>query len=421
MVLPPDTVFMHEGRVVSNFDTLSSLGITVSASIIAQEPPVRNHLAAVNTIAASPPNTPLAALSPPIVGQPNSLVAPTGWPRAGSVLPHDLIPLIFASLQLEDAAAACVCLLWRQAWAETKEIRRNLHLAPLGEPDFDEAPLGEPDFGAMAAHSRGDWLCWTNTSGIVTFVSPAMLTLRQISVPVQGPWLQILSLAVGDERIFFTTAGHVLHDGSKVVSVSMDGETIAEHEDGGVYFEAGFQNLLLHGDVLFARREGDGEFKHVVALDASTLQVRFRIDSSHFATPTSERGGMAVAGNELFICDPAGFRLQVFSLTGEHLREVYGAFRQPCNLLHFDGRLYLTEMIPSWEHGVSHDDDGTWTEERRAAGRRLFVLTPQGQTLQVWSAPGPVRKMTILGHKLVVNVHSSLTSSSTKLVALWGL
>ena len=59
-------------------------------------------------------------------------------------------------------------------------------------------------------------------------------------------------------------------------------------------------------------------------------------------------------------------------------------------------------------------------EEKKAAGRRIFVLTPEGKTLQVWKPPNPehlVLGMAIMGSQLLV-VHGKpgghLTLSALK-------
>ena len=116
---------------------------------------------------------------------------------------------------------------------------------------------------------------------------------------------------------------------------------------------------------------------------------------------------MALVGDELYVGDDAPGRLKVFSLAGAHLRTIRGEWAEPYQLLHVDGRLYLSEF-----------------EDTGDTGHRIFVLTPQGETLQVWK-PGegeePVT-MAVLGRRLLVMTRPvDETSVSPKLIALKGL
>uniref|UniRef100_A0A7S3B5R6 Uncharacterized protein n=1 Tax=Haptolina ericina TaxID=156174 RepID=A0A7S3B5R6_9EUKA len=82
-------------------------------------------------------------------------------------------------------------------------------------------------------------------------------------------------------------------------------------------------------------------------------------------------------------------------------------------MLHVNGRLYLSEQFGDEEIGGQEDDEDEWPQARREAGRRIFVLNPKGQTLQVWKAPrrpGPrlpraagVRGMVIFQDELIVD------------------
>ena len=100
---------------------------------------------------------------------------------------------------------------------------------------------------------------------------------------------------------------------------------------------------------------------------------------------------MAAVGDELYVGDRQGFCLQVFSLAGQHLREVRGDFRQPHSILHFHGRLYLVEhdgaIEKELDDDVDDDDEEEWPQARHEAGKRIVVLSPEGETLQVWKPP----------------------------------
>ena len=118
--------------------------------------------------------------------------------------------------------------------------------------------------------------------------------------------------------------------------------------------------------------------------------------------------GMAVVGDELFVGDYVHRCLHVFSMAGAHLREVRGVFGRPLELLHHNSRLYLFEEL----------EDGA----DPASGRRILVLAPQGQTLQVWRTPGEavVFSACLFGRKLLVKLNST-ESEPVKLLALKGI
>ena len=169
-----------------------------------------------------------------------------------------------------------------------------------------------------------------------------------------------------------------------------------------------------------------GEQDEVLAFDASTLELRLRFGGGKFKR---EAYGMAVVGEELYVGDRTAWSLHVFSLAGEHLRELFGEWREPNQLLHVDGRLYLTEQLREidedevWEQ---EDDEDEWPYARREAGRRIFVLTPEGQTLQVWKMPeqNEVRSMVIFRNELLVDtlmddIHNEIVT--TQLLSLAGI
>ena len=89
-----------------------------------------------------------------------------------------------------------------------------------------------------------------------------------------------------------------------------------------------------------------------------------------------------MVGDELYVCDTGNHRLQVFSLTGEHRRSITGEWKRPLTLCFVKDRLYLVEAFGY--------DDGIYGHP----GQRIFVLSLQGDTLQVYThpvvpAPGP--------------------------------
>ena len=101
----------------------------------------------------------------------------------------------------------------------------------------------------------------------------------------------------------------------------------------------------------------------IVALDAQTLQLRYQFGQSLL----NDTCGMAVVGEELFVCDCGNDRLQVFSLAGEHRRTITGAWKWPTSLCIVRDRLYLVAF------------EATWTAtDNLQGGLRIFVLSLQG-------------------------------------------
>ena len=128
--------------------------------------------------------------------------------------------------------------------------------------------------------------------------------------------------------------------------------------------------------VLFA--SDDSTQDEIVALDAQTLQPRHRFGLS-LLNDVGWRG-MAVVGEELFVCDYGNNRLQVFSLTGEHRRSITGEWKRPKALCFVKDRLYLVEAF-------DYDKDEEGNPINPLQGRRIFVLSLQGDTLQVYTHP----------------------------------
>ena len=163
----------------------------------------------------------------------------------------------------------------------------------------------------------------------------------------------------------------------------------------------------------------------VLAFDANTLTLRFTFGRGIFK---KDAFGITPVGNELYICDRRARSLQVFSLAGEHLREVRGDWRQPHSLCFFSDRLFLVERDGEDEENddeyeEDEDLDDMESQAKREAGKRIFVLTPQGETLQVWKAPkgaGGVKStwsMAIFEQELVV----FLPDNDPRLLSLAGI
>ena len=122
---------------------------------------------------------------------------------------------------------------------------------------------------------------------------------------------------------------------------------------------------------LFLAEHGDQD--EILALDAQTLQPRLRFGLSLLKGAY----GLAVVGEELFLCDSGNDRLQVFSLAGEHRRSITGEWKQPLVLCFVKDRLYLIE---EYDKDEDEDEEGELINPQQ--GRRIFVLSLQGDLLQ---------------------------------------
>jgi hypothetical protein len=118
-----------------------------------------------------------------------------------------------------------------------------------------------------------------------------------------------------------------------------------------------------------------------------------------------------VGGDELYVCDNWNDRLQVFSLTGEHRRSITGEWRSPRRLCFAKDRLYLVE----------EDYHGVADEHRQVQGRRILVLSLQGDILQVVTHPtDPTAKFTSIccfDRKLLASYRYSIVDSAGEVSA----
>ena len=124
---------------------------------------------------------------------------------------------------------------------------------------------------------------------------------------------------------------------------------------------------------------------------------------------------MAVGGEELFVCDIGNDRLQVFSLAGEHRRSITGEWKRPLTLCFVKDRLYLLEEADDEE-----DEEGELINPLQ--GGRIFVLSLQGDTLQVYTHPVEGQTFETLCYfdgKLLAPVRRGY-SSTVEMVALSG-
>ena len=134
---------------------------------------------------------------------------------------------------------------------------------------------------------------------------------------------------------------------------------------------------------------------------------------------------LAVAGDELIACDAGNHRLQVFSLTGEHRRSITGEWRSPESLCFAKDRLYLVERDPEMEDH-EEDEDGESVEPAfPLQGRRILVLSLQGDILQVVTHPTEpsafFASICCFDHKLLACYTYSLVGSAGTYTRKYGM
>ena len=116
-------------------------------------------------------------------------------------------------------------------------------------------------------------------------------------------------------------------DEQGVRRLAHDGTEITNWEDPDKFCT---YPVLAPGGLLFCVLVDEDDYTQdeIVALDAQTLQPRHRFGLSLL----NDARGMAVVGEELFVCDYGNDRLQVFSLAGEHRRSITGEWKRPIAL-----------------------------------------------------------------------------------------
>ena len=339
------------------------------------------------------------------------------WARDDVLLSTDLLPQIFASsLQLEHGVAACVCHAWKEAWAATREGRRGLRPIRLGKPDF---PLD--DNLRFAELPSGNALICKVSGGHSRIVNSKMKTLGFIAS------VNSMSAVASDAGLFVEhceTLRRYTFDKLTELFITKPNCT-HEHLVDELF---GFDSLVLApGNLLFSVcfEHSDAQ-DEVVCFDASTLEVRKRFGRGHF---TDGARGMAVVGSELFITNVGAHRIDVFSFSGEFLRSIRGDFRAPTVVQHVNGRLYVIER--RGDTADLDEDDGLSEEQktafRKVLGRRIFVTTLAGETLQEWTLPSQGRYIVhihVYGRKLLLQVKEDpilQSSEPYELVALQGI
>ena len=296
------------------------------------------------------------------------------WAVDTVLLSSDIAPRLTGVMAAQDCAAAVVCRAWREAWRATRKQRRELHAAPpLATPDFVPSEVT----GMVAL--PGDRLCiatslTSNSRYISTFGGLHVLDAQMRRLQVIGDdedgviFGDILGLAASESGLYVAAC-----DPTCLCRFHQESfELLTEYNDPDVDQRSIFHPVLAPGDLLFAGSQID--FRHeIMALDALTLERRYAFGRALFFDAAHSPEAMVVVGQELYVGDAMRPCLHIFSFTGEHLRDVRGDWSSPQSLCFVEDRIYLIEVR-------------TWAGENVETGRRILVLTPEGLTLQVYTA-----------------------------------
>ena len=353
---------------------------------------------------------------------------------------RDLVACVLSSYELQHLyRGSSVCKVWEQGWKlAMAQQRRYLRPAPLAKPNIDISSGSSKVM--MASPPSGAWLCCAYDNRRAQILDPSMRVRHTIERP---PEHLVQGVAAGEDRIYLSAGGNPDAASRVIAFTSGGGTTGVEFVLGNLTDEP--CELALANDVLYTVvNDGDslmnGPTSRIVALNAHTLELQFAFGSDVFATnvadPIQPRNavGMTVAGNALYIGRAHSNRLHVFSLDGVHLRAISGDFRQPEQVHHFNGRLYLLEE-EGWDEDCLDEDclaEGYAKEraENASQHKRVFELSLQGKTLQVWKAysgePNPghppffercfwICGICVMGDRLILRQGSSQTK---ELVAL---
>ena len=311
------------------------------------------------------------------------------WVYERVLLNEDLAPSILAWIDVSQPAAMQVCKTWKSAWLAGDGTRRGLRPASRAVPALTFQVEDEVDNMVALDDER---LCLA-VDQRMHIVNKKMETLQTIEFACDV-------LAVGSGCIFATNEygtdvrSYKLTDFSLLVERQLP---VDEDGGGGAFHEFAF----APGGPLFAL-VGNNAWGDIIryplctihALDPSTLETRYTIDVDN----SGILGGLAVARDELYV-GHEDCSLRVLSLSGEFVRKITGEWLRLHSIRFFNERLYLLEL-----RGGFHNNN-------EAAGRRIFVLSPQGDTLQIYdcrphlpSRFGSVGSMDIFDGELLISV-----------------
>ena len=272
------------------------------------------------------------------------------------LLSPDLVPSILGPLEAKEGAAAAVCSQWLVGWTATNEPRRRLKQVELELPEEIDTSGGLE----MASTPEGRLVVHDVLK--VHILDRSMRALQTVTGDYYG------AIATSDDSIYHVQDG----DQETLCRSSHDGTAQAEYQLEGYNIES---PLPAPGGLLFCVIwiGGEGEQDEIIALDAQTLQLRHRFGLGLL----NDARRMCVAGDELFVCDACNDRLQVFSVTGEHRRSITGEWTLPQHLCCVKDRLYLVASEAPFDGDEAYESQG----------RRILVLSLQGDVLQVVTHP----------------------------------
>jgi len=345
-----------------------------------------------------------------------------------SVLFIDLLASIMALLDVKHRQARRVCSTWHAEWWATDTVRRGLRRQvspPVLMPHdthvndiiaLDDERLCLASTRGMGAGAGADGMrVIVNMHAILDPSSDCQpLTLHCSHQP---SW----RLAAGNGRIF-SCGGDIRS--YRVTDYSM----VAARAPSAPFSFFGLA-LAPVGPLFAVERMEEREW--IVALDPGTLETRLTFGDFQ----SGALHGMAVVGKELYVGHEPDCSIRVFSFTGEPLRQITGAFRVPHVLRYFMRRLYLLEYndeLPHLDENGEVDESEEVTAERYLAGTRVFVLTPEGDQLQVYDLrpqlqrPGEfVFAMNVFGGQLLIATSSrsldNVNSTVDSMFALSGV
>ena len=312
------------------------------------------------------------------------------WAVTRVLLSEDLMPAILAPLDVMHAAAMDVCQTWRMAWRATDGTRRGLR--PAAAMPAVTPPLGNHVLDMVALDDER--LC-ISTEWEMRIVNKQMQTRHTIEHGAE-------SLAAGNGRLFTTSAsGPECVRSYLLTDYSLAAERVFEEEFvRDLAFAPGGPLFLVTGSENNDDDDDNGRDR-IHALDPATLETRFTF--GEFDCGALQ--GIAIVGDELYVGHQPDHSLRVFSFTGEALRDIKGDWRRPAMLRFVNGRLYLFD-----DRELPRADDSEEVKAaKRPTGRRVFVLTPQGDTLQIYDCTphlhgtiDVVVSMTVFNKKLIV-------------------
>ena len=326
------------------------------------------------------------------------------WAVEGVLLSSDLVPHLLAPLQLADGAAAAVCSRWADGWKATSEGRR--HLTRVFDFPQDLLGASKPAHArlSMAVTGGDEQQLVVSAGSTVRILSRSMSTMDAFECDGENNG----SIAADEQFVYMNVFGE-----KRLRRLTHAGSEDAEFRDQDKFIIC---PTLAPGGLLFCVliEQEDEEQDQIIALDAQTLQPRYRFGLSLL----NDVRGMVVVGEELFVCDTGNGRIQVFSLDGEHRRSITGEWKRPIALCFVKDRLYLVE-----EADEDEDDNGELINPLQ--GRHIFVLSLQGDTLQVYTNPveGQFFGETLccFDGRLLAPVRSGNSSSFNDMVALCGV